>query len=158
MNSYNYFPQAMRWQTRVLLLISSPILLTAQLPFGHLDCPGNDPSCYPRFNLSGAINVTGWAISPYSVSKVSIFRDPFLPGEGPGLVLVQDAPLLAGARPDLPQSYPGYPNNDWGWGTQVLSNELPDNGPQDGGYGYGGYTLHAIACDPVNNCQEIGAI
>src|SRR6266478_3092199 len=113
MNFYNFLAQAMRWQTRMLLLISSPILLLAQLPFGHLDCPGNDPSCTNTSNLSGAINVTGWAIGPYSVCKVSIFRNPFLPGEGPGLVFVQDAPLLADARPDLPQSYPGYPNNNW---------------------------------------------
>ena len=59
----------------ILLLCMFPALLAAQVPFGYLDSPANGST-----NLAGAINVTGWALSVYTVSKVSIYRNP-VPGD-----------------------------------------------------------------------------
>jgi hypothetical protein len=49
------------------LLCTWPML--AQLPFGSLDTPANNST-----NLSGPINVTGWALSVYAVDHVWICR------------------------------------------------------------------------------------
>jgi hypothetical protein len=89
----------------------------------------------------------------YTVSKVSIYRNP-VPGDPPadpyGLIWIQDAPFIAGARPDVAAAYPSYPNNNWGFGSQLLTNMLPDSNG-DGGRGNDSYTLHVIAYDPYGN-------
>src|SRR5713226_8973076 len=120
-------------------------------PCGNLDGPANGAS-----GRQGAINVTGWALSRYTVSKVSIFRDA-IQGEPSGLKPVQDAPFVAGARPDVAGTYPNYPNNNWGWGTLVLTNELPDSNG-DGGHGNGTYNLHVYAYDPFGASVDIGDV
>ena len=130
------------------LLCLFPALLSAQNPFGNLDSPANGST-----NLAGAINVTGWALSVYTVSTLSIYRSP-VPGES-GLVYIQNASFIAGSRPDVAAAYPSYPNNNWGFGTQVLTNELPDSNG-DGGRGNGTYTLYAIAYDPYGRNATIG--
>src|SRR5713226_5153354 len=83
--------------------------MLAQPPFGSLDTPANGAT-----NLSGPINVTGWALSVYAIDHVSICR-ALLPGESAdcnGLKFIQTAALVAGARPDVVAAYPSYPNND----------------------------------------------
>jgi len=138
-----------RWAIVALLFSVSCVL--GQVPFGNLDTPVNGA------NVHGAIGVTGWALSTVTVAKVSIYRNPILAGEN-GLVLVQDAAFLPGARPDVAQGNPSYPNNDWGWGTQVLTNELP--GTDGLPMGNGTYTLHAIAYanDAYSTSAEIGNV
>jgi hypothetical protein len=32
--------------------------------------------------------------------------------------------MIAGSRPDIAEAYPGYPNNNFGWGLQILTNQL----------------------------------
>jgi hypothetical protein len=126
------------------------------LPFGSLDCPKANSSQCPTTNLSGAINVGGWALSQNTVSKVSIYREPVV-GEPPGLVFIQDVSFIAGSRPDVAAAYPNYPNNNWGWGTLVLSNEILDSNG-DGGRGNGTYRLHTIAYDPFGNSADFGQV
>lgn len=57
--------------------------------------------------------------------------------------------------PDVAAAYPGYPNNNWGWGLLVLTNELPGNGGKP--IGNGTYRFHAIAVDNNGESTEIGA-
>jgi hypothetical protein len=42
------------------------------------------------------------------------------------LVYLGNAVLVPGVRPDVSASYPLYPNNNWGWGAQILTNVLPE--------------------------------
>jgi hypothetical protein len=121
-------------------------------PFGYLDTPLNNTS-----NVAGAIGVTGWALSPAAIASVGIWRDPVnqeVPG-GNGYVFIGNADLVPGSRPDVALAYPGYPNNNWGWGLQVLTNELQGVGTLP--LGNGTYRLHAIAVDNGNLTSEIGA-
>src|SRR5713226_5696378 len=131
-----YLIQLFRFGTLVtLIFLALPAVVLAQYPFGSLDCPSASSvsTCYGNgpngTGLAGAINVTGWAISGDTVKKVSIFRDP-VTGEPPGaLIYIQDAPMIPGSRPDVASNAccQDYPNNDWGFGTQVLSNMLRDS-------------------------------
>jgi hypothetical protein len=109
----------------------------------------------PTTGLAGSVNVTGWALSVNTVARVAVYRDP-VPGES-GLVYVQDASFVAGSRPDVASAYPGYPHNDWGFGTQLLTNSLPDSNG-DGGKGNGTYRLHGIAFDPNGLNTDFGQV
>ncbi len=104
---------------RTLAFLLFPALTFGQTFHGSLDIP--QPNSPP---FAGAINVAGWAISTNTISRVSIYRNP-LAGEqagSNGLVYIQDGAFIAGSRPDVAGAYPGYPNNNWGWGTLLLSN------------------------------------
>ena len=68
-------------------------------------------------------------------------------GKGPGLVFLGHTVLIPHARPDVAAVFPGYPNNDYGWGTQVLTNELPA--------GNGKFKLHVLATNG-DGTTEIG--
>src|SRR5205085_9022449 len=116
---------------------------------------------------AGAIGFTGWALSSNTVAQVALCREP-VAGEGAvtdphcllsssptGLVYLGNAVLTPGARPDVAAANPGYPNNDWGWGAQVLTNYLP-NSNGNGGRGNGTYKLHAIAADPAGLSTDLG--
>lgn len=143
-----------RYGVVALFLLTLPALLLAQ-PFGYLDCPSvTRPDC-PVNGLAGAINVTGWALSQNTVVRVAIYRNA-VSGES-GLIYVQDAPLIAGARPDIPPNCPSCPRNDWGWGTLVLSNQLRDSNG-DGGHGNGTYTLHIFAYDSLNYSTDFAQV
>jgi hypothetical protein len=131
--------------------VFSIIQLGESAPFGVMDQPTNNTS-----NLAGAVAVTGWALSPTGIATVGIWRDP-VPGEpsaANGYVFVDDADLVPDTRPDVASAYPGYPNNDWGWGLLVLTNELPGTGGQP--LGNGSYRFHAIAVDNAGLTTEIG--
>src|SRR5258707_4804242 len=147
----------------ILILLVLHSVVVAQPPQGSLDCPNASSvsMCYANgpngTGLAGAINVTGWALSADTVTKVSIFRDP-VAGETPGiLVPIQDAPMIPGSRPDVASNSccQDYPNNDWGYGTQVLTNMLR-NSNGSSGTGNGTYTLHAIAYDYNGSTKDIG--
>src|SRR5258708_5585020 len=113
-----------------LIFLAAPAMIFAQPPQGSLDCPNASSvsMCYANgpngTGLAGAINVTGWALSVDTVTRVSIFREPVTGEPSGALIPIQDAPMIPGARPDVPSYYPDYPNNDWGYGTQVLTNML----------------------------------
>ena len=51
-------------------------------------------------------------------------------------------------------TFPGYPNNNWGWGAQILTNYLP--GANGMPLGNGTYKLHAIAADPSGLATDLG--
>lgn len=122
-------------------------------PFGVLDTPANN-----SMNISGAVAVTGWALSPNGAVTVGIYRDP-LPGEPAqpnGYVFLGNAFFVSGARPDIARGYPNYPSaNSAGWGMQVLTTMLPGTNGQS--VGNGTYKLHAIATDPFGASTELGA-
>jgi trimeric autotransporter adhesin len=133
----------------------------AEAPFGHIDTPING-----SINQAGAINFTGWALSHSTVAQVALCREP-VAGEGiatdphcllssapTGLVYLGSAVLVPGVRPDVAAAYPGYPNNNWGWGAQILTNYLP--GTNGMPLGNGTYKLHAIAADPNNLSTDLG--
>ncbi len=121
-------------------------------PFGYLDTPANNTS-----NVAGAIGVTGWALSPAAVATVAIWRDPVNQETptGNGYIFIGNADFTSGARPDVATAYPGYPNNNWGWGLQILTDELPGVGTLPPGNG--SYRLHAIAVDNDGLSREVGA-
>lgn len=123
-------------------------------PFGSLDTPANNTT-----GASGSVNVTGWAISYAAITNVGIWCDPIgaEPAGANGLIFIENAALVPGARPDIATAFPGYPNNNAGWGAQVLTNELP-NTTGTAGFGTGTYRLHAIATDANGNSADIGAV
>ncbi len=82
-------------------------------PFGHLDSPTSG------INYAGAINVTGWALDITGISRVDILVNNSFVGQGL---------LVTGVRPDIQTQYPNYPQNNSGWGLQVLTNQLPNHG------------------------------
>jgi hypothetical protein len=122
-------------------------------PFGYIDTPTNNST-----NLAGAVNVTGWALSTSTVAGVAIYREalPNEPTQPNGLVFISNAYLLPGSRPDVAAQYPTYPNNNWGWGVQLLTNELPGVNGQP--LGNGSYKLHAIASDPTGQSTDLGTV
>jgi hypothetical protein len=77
---------------------------------------------------------------------VKVYRQPILAGEGPGYVFVESAYFVPGTRPDVAAAYPGYLDNNYGWGLELLTNTLPDSN-NDGHSGNGTYTLYIQACD-----------
>lgn len=110
-------------------------------PFGELSTPLNN------FDASGSIPVTGWVLDDVGVKKVEIYY-----GETGNLVYVGDAVLVKGARPDIIEAYPDYPNNDTaGWGYMLLSHFLPNGGN-------GTTTLHAVAEDIEGNTATLGTV
>jgi hypothetical protein len=120
-------------------------------PVGSFDTPANGST-----NVVGAIPVTGWAVDDVAVSRVDIYRDP-VPGEG-GIVLLGNASIIAGSRPDVENLYPNSPlNYRTGWGFMVLTNMLPDqtNGRPVGGNGP--FRLHAYAIDVEARAVYLGA-
>jgi hypothetical protein len=109
-------------------------------PFGFYETPDDGST------VNNTIPVTGWALDDEGVESVKIYREKYA-GEGSGLVLIGDAVFVQGARPDVAEAYPEYPNNDSaGWGYMLLTNALPD----------GACTLHAIVKDVEGNSVVLG--
>ncbi|NIM12962.1 MAG: hypothetical protein GTO45_12615 [Candidatus Aminicenantes bacterium] len=119
-------------------------------PFGSFDSPE-----YGSQNLSGAVAVTGWALDDIGVDRVEIKRSPVLGEPGTtigsdGLVFIGNAVFVEGARPDVAEKYPDYPNNHKaGWGYMLLTNFLPNKGN-------GVFLLHATAYDIDGNSTPLG--
>ncbi|MDJ0841917.1 MAG: hypothetical protein QNK37_35770 [Acidobacteriota bacterium] len=102
---------------------------------------------------AGSVAVTGWAVDDRGEVEVKIFRapqgsevgDPIqVGGQSHNLVYIGDALFVEGARPDVANVYPGYPNNaSAGWGYMLLTNTLlGGNGPVD---------LYAVVFDGGEN-------
>ena len=119
-------------------------------PFGVIDTPLNNST-----GLSGAIGITGWALSEVGIQTIQVWRDP-VPGESAsGRIFVGNAVTVAGTRPDVAEAHPGYPNNNSGWGLQVLTNELPNANGQPG-LGNGTYSFHVLVTDTVQQVVDLG--
>jgi uncharacterized repeat protein (TIGR01451 family) len=123
------------------------------VPFGSFDTPANNSS-----GIAGAVAVTGWALDPVDLAKVDIWRQP-IGNEGTssnGLVFIGDAVFVADARPDVEATYPNAPRkNRAGWGYQLLTSLLPNNGGSPG-LGNGTYYLHAIAHNAAGAAVDLG--
>jgi len=105
-------------------------------PFGDFATPLNGST------VSGSIPVTGWVLDDIGVNKVEIFD---------GVNYIGEASFVEGARPDVEQAYPDYPQNyKAGWGYMLLTNFLANGGD-------GTYTLNAIATDVEGNEVTLGS-
>jgi hypothetical protein len=110
-------------------------------PFGTFATPLDGST------VSSSVPFTGWVLDDIAVLGVQLFREP-VGGKG-SLVYIGDAVFVEGARPDVAQTYPGYPNNTKaGWGYMMLTNFLPGDGV---------YTIHAIATDAEGHQVTLGA-
>lgn len=108
-----------------------------QSPFGEFTTPWDGTD-----GVMGSIAVTGWALDDIGLESVKIYRQ--VNGD---LSYIGDAIFIDGARPDVEQTYPGYPNSrKAGWGYLMLTNLLPD----------GDVTLKAIAKDNAGNETLLG--
>jgi hypothetical protein len=113
-------------------------VLAPSAPFGSFDTPA------ATSNVSGSVPFTGWALSPAGITGVDIWRE-----DAGKLVFIGDADFVTGARTDVLNDYPGYPeNNSAGWGYLMLTNELPG--------GNGTFQIHAIAHDTKNASTDLG--
>jgi parallel beta-helix repeat protein len=112
-------------------------------PFGSFDTPVHGST------VRSSIPVTGWALDDVAVESVKIYRDP-VSGEGGSLIYIGDGVFVEGARPDVENLNPGYPNNSRaGWGYMMLTNFLPNDGN-------GTFTLYAVAEDGADNEVTLG--
>jgi len=79
-------------------------------PIGYVDSP--PPG---EFEANNAVRVEGWALDKFGILKITIEREP-RPGDVAGdlngrrLIPVGDAVILNGARPDVSEAFPEYPN------------------------------------------------
>jgi hypothetical protein len=117
----------------------------ATAPVGSFDTPVDGTT-----GVTGSIAVTGWAMSNIEVMGVRIMRDP-VAGEPAGtLVLIGNAVLVDGARPDVQALFPNSPRNSRaGWGYLLLTNFLPN-------LGNGTFKLYAIADDADGHSTTLG--
>jgi hypothetical protein len=114
---------------------------TSDVPFGVFATPVDGSI------VSSSIPVTGWALDDVGVDSVKIYRV-----EGRNLIYIGDAVFVQGARPDVEQAYPDYPNNyRAGWGYMLLTNFVFLN------QGDGTFTLQAIALDKEGNTATLGS-
>lgn len=126
-------------------------------PFGQVDVPSQNATA-----VRGAIGVSGWVLDDVGVSAVKIYRNCLSASEPsacqsgivPGapstpVVYLGDALFITGARPDVQNAFPAYPQSDRaGWGFGILTNMLPrTTGPFAPYGGQGPITLYAVALD-----------
>ena len=116
----------------------------SQAPFGFIDTPAES-----SIGVSGALNVSGWALDDVGVARVSIFRDP-VAGEPAAPVFIGNATFVDGVRPDVQAAFPAFPNGSRaGWGLQILTNMLP-------GQGNGTFRLLVFADDTEGHTTLLG--
>jgi hypothetical protein len=111
------------------------------LPFGVFATPIEGST------VTSSIPVTGWVLDDIGIQHVKIYRQ-----EGKSLVYIGDSVLVEGARPDVEQAYPHYPQSyRAGWGYMLLTNFLPNEGN-------GLFSLHTIAWSVKDNAGNIDGI
>ncbi len=104
-------------------------------PFGEFASPAHGS------RVENCVPVTGWVLDDIGVAGVQIFCDSRYIG---------DAVMVEGARHDVEDSHPGYPENyRAGWGYMLLTRFLPNGGN-------GTYTLCAKALDLEGNLSVLG--
>lgn len=107
----------------------------SDVPFGVFATPVDSSI------VRSSIPVTGWVLDDVGVDSVKIYRE-----EGKSLIYIGDAGFVEGARPDVEQAYPEYPENyRAGWGYMLLTNFVFLN------QGDGTFTIQAIALDKEGN-------
>ena len=112
--------------------------LADQPPFGTFETPIDGST------VRSSIPVTGWALDDVGIASLKLYRE-----QGGNLLYIGDALFVEGARPDVAQAYPNYPNNTKaGWGYMMLTNFLPNVDGQ--------YVLHAIATDTSGHQTTLG--
>jgi len=105
-------------------------------PFGQFATPLDGTTA------RGSVGVTGWVLDDVETANVKIYR--IVNG---GDSYIGDAVFVEGSRPDVENSYPGYPlNSRSGWGYMLLTNFLPD----------GSLTLKAVATDVSGKSTTLG--
>jgi hypothetical protein len=114
---------------------------TSDVPFGVFATPVDGSI------VRSSIPVTGWVLDDVGVDSVKIYRE-----EGKNLIYIGDAVFVQGARPDVEQAYPDYPNNyQAGWGYMLLTNFVFLN------QGDGTFSIQAIARDKEGNETTLGS-
>ena len=104
-------------------------------PFGSFDTPIHNST------VRSSIPVTGWVLDDVQVDNVKIYN---------GSSYVGDAVFVEGARPDVANAHPDYPNNyQAGWEYIMLTNFLPNGGN-------GTYHITAEATDSEGNKITLG--
>jgi hypothetical protein len=107
-----------------------------QPPFGTFVTPEEGST------IRGSVALTGWVLDDVDVESVKIYN---------GSNYIGEAVFVEGARPDVEQSYPGYPKNyQAGWGYMLLTYFLPNGGN-------GTYTLYAKATDSAGQQVTLGS-
>ncbi|MFC2157495.1 Ig-like domain-containing protein [Acidobacteriota bacterium] len=120
--------------------IDLTVYSTTQGPFGAFDTPADGSS------VRSSIPITGWVLDDIGVESVKIYRR-----DGSNLFYIGDASFVEGARPDVEQVYPGYPQNSRaGWGYMMLTYFLPNGGN-------GAFTFTAVATDIEGNQTTLGS-
>jgi len=132
-----------------------------QAPIGQVDTP-----IQASTGAQGAIAMTGWVVDDVGVSHVRVYRQ-CLGFDNPAacqtvlgarVVLVGEASVISGARPDVEGLYPTLPAaNSAGWGFLILSNLLPNiPASSSSGVGVGTFTLYAVATDVEGHQKLLG--
>ncbi|NIM13105.1 MAG: hypothetical protein GTO45_13395 [Candidatus Aminicenantes bacterium] len=112
----------------------------SSIPFGNYETPTNNST------IMSSVPFTGWVLDDLGVQSVKLYRQ-----SGSSLVYIGDAVFVEGARPDVEQAYPDYPNNyKAGWGYMMLTNFLPNGGN-------GTFTIKAIATDVEGHQVTLGS-
>jgi hypothetical protein len=139
---------------------------TTSAPFGQVDVPSQNATA-----VRGAIGVSGWVLDDVGVSAVKVYRNcisnkepsacqtGIVPGApSTAVVYLGDALFINGARPDVQNAFPTYPQSDRaGWGFGILTNMLPRTTGQFAAYGgQGPITLFAIAYDVDGHSTLLG--
>lgn len=107
-------------------------------PFGKFETPTEGST------VSSSIPVTGWALDDFGVKDVKIYV-----ARENELFYIGVADFVEGARPDVEEAFPGYPNNHKaGWGYMMLTNALP--------LGDGLYKIYAFTTDIEGNQVTLG--
>lgn len=108
-------------------------------PIGEFSTPGDGAV------VSSSVPVTGWVVDDMGVENVEILRL-----DGNEWTHIGYAAFIEGARPDIEDLYPDYPDNyEAGWGYMLLTNFFPNNGN-------GTFTLKAVATDVEGNQTVLG--
>lgn len=109
------------------------------VPFGEFATPTDNSV------VSSSVPFTGWVLDDIGVEGVKLYLV-----SGETLTPIGDAVFSAGARPDIENAYPNYPQAyKAGWGYMMLTNFLPNGGN-------GTYTIRAVATDMEGNSVTLG--
>lgn len=111
----------------------------SSVPFGSFDTPTQGAT------LCSSVPVTGWALDDIEIANVKIYRQ-----DGAALVYIGDGNFVEGARPDVQETFPSYPNSyKAGWGYMMLTTSFPNKGN-------GVFTIQVIATDKEGNQTSLG--
>ena len=132
----NYFAGSAYLVTVILTVFAAT---ATGSPFGSFDTPLADST------VMSSVPFTGWALDDIGIQSVKIYRK-----ERKNLIFIDDATFVEGARPDVLNRYPGYPDSSRaGWGYMMLTNFLPNGGN-------GSFTFYVIAKDREGNETTLG--